>query len=462
MNEEKISPRLLCAVAAAALMSFCGVVSETAMNVTFPTLMKELGVGTSTVQWLTTGYLLILSLVIPLSSFLKKRVSAKPLFLTAAALFIGGTLVCVFAPGFGMLLLGRLLQGAGTGIALPLMFNIILAQAPRSKIGLMMGIASLICAMAPAVGPVLGGFVVEAYGWRMIFIVLLPLLLIALGLGATAITPIGEKENEPFDAPAYLLVAVGFTAFIFATEQSSSYGWLSVNVLGLFAVAAVALAAFAVKSLRSATPLVNLQVFRNKAFVCALVFILITQFNVLSLGYLIPSYAQLVSHSSTTIAGMLLLPGCLVGAAIAPVSGQMFDRLGAKKPILTGAVLLIISTFLFGSYSHQLTTALFMGFYVVFTLGQGFGVGNSMTYGLSQLPKEQSADGNAVVNTLQQLSGAVGTSVCAGIVAAAQNARPDDLAAATMTGSSHAFWLLAVLAVIGALSVWTALGQNKA
>ena len=153
-------------------MSFSGVVVETAMNVTFPSLMKEFQIGTSSVQWITTGYLLVLAVIIPTSSYLKKRFRMKSLFMTAIILFIIGTVLAAVTPVFSLLLLGRLIQGVGTGIALPLMFNITMEQVPEEKLGVMMGTASLITAMAPAVGPSLGGCIVNHFGWRIVFILL--------------------------------------------------------------------------------------------------------------------------------------------------------------------------------------------------------------------------------------------------------------------------------------------------
>ena len=164
---------------ATGIMSFCGVVSETAMNVTFPALMREFDIGTSTVQWITTGYLLVLSLVITLSSYLKRNFNSRVLFLFSIGSFIVGTLLCYVAPSFMLLLLGRVLQGVGTGVALPLMFNIILAEAPKERLGFFMGVGSIITAMAPAIGPILGGFIVDVYSWRVIFLSLLPLLLLS-------------------------------------------------------------------------------------------------------------------------------------------------------------------------------------------------------------------------------------------------------------------------------------------
>ncbi|WP_032092390.1 DHA2 family efflux MFS transporter permease subunit [Necropsobacter rosorum] len=455
---EKISAKLLCAIIATGLMTFSGVVSETAMNVTFPTLMREFSIGTATVQWLTTGYLLLLALTIPLSTFLRKRFSTKSLFISASVLFIGGTLLCAYSPDFACLLGGRLLQGIGTGVALPLMFNIILTQAPKSRIGLIMGIASLIVSMAPAIGPVLGGFVVDSYGWREIFLILLPLLLLSFLLGVTTIEPLAEPQPIRLNVGDYLLLALSFTCFIFAMEKAAEFGWRGAFVIGLFALSLLALVLFVARSLSSAAPLINLSVFYNRTFCYALVFILLIQLCVLGLGYLIPNYSQLGTHQSPSVAGLLLLPGCLAGAAMAPFSGMAYDHFGARKPILCGAVILLLALIAFALLGQHLTTPLFMLIYTFYAVGQGLAVGNTVTYGLSKLPKELSADGNAVLNTLQQLAGAIGTAIVATLVASAQNATPQEqLAQATIDGSQNAFILLAVLALIALFSVSRAL-----
>jgi MFS family permease len=169
-------------------MSFSGVVIETAMNVTFPTLMAEFSVGTSTVQWMTTGYLLVLACVIPLSSFLKRRFPTKALFVCAMALFLTGVVVCALAPSFDVLLAGRLVQGVGTGVALPLMFNIVLEQSPLDRMGSMMGVASLITAAAPAVGRIL-----DRFGAR-------PPILLGKRPHRLCGVPVRDRGGEPLDS----------------------------------------------------------------------------------------------------------------------------------------------------------------------------------------------------------------------------------------------------------------------
>lgn len=443
MNENKVENiKLVGKIIATGVMSFCGVVSETAMNVTFPTLMKEFGIGTSTVQWITTGYLLVLSLVITLSSYLKRNFSSRFLFLFSIISFILGTLICYFAPSFLILMVGRVLQGIGTGVALPLMYNIILTEAPQNKLGLFMGIGTIITAMAPAVGPVLGGFLVDQYGWRMIFLSLMPLLLMSLVVGGILIKSVPVTQRSHFHVVEYVFIALAYSTFIIAMVEAASSGWLSLKVIGLLFVSFLSVMLFVKRSASVVSPLLQIKVLKNKPFTLGLLAIISVQFCVLALGYVIPNYSQIVNHTNALTAGGLLLPGCLVGAFLPLIAGWLLDQLGAFRPIIIGNSLLVISLLLFSYFGVQLQQMMFYGFYVVFTIGQGLCVGNTMTYGLSRLSDDLSADGNALINSMQQLAGAAGTAVAASLVAASQSVGMVDLSKATSVGSQHVFFTL--------------------
>lgn len=458
---RRADARLFLSIVAAGLLSFTGVVIETAMNVTFPTLMREFSVGTSTVQWLTTGYLLVLATVIPTSSFLKHRFPLKKLFVAGNLLFLGGTLLDAVAGSFSLLLLGRLLQGAGTGIGLPLMFNLVLDQAPLDRIGTMMGAAMLVCALAPAVGPSLGGFIVAQFGWRMIFVALVPGLLFSLGAGIYAIRQSSPYGLRAFDFFGLGCLAVAFSCLLLCSYASSlpALPCLGLAVLGLLAVGIFLRQENRLLKVGKA-PLLNLTVFRSASFDGAVLGLLLVQFLCLGIGFLLPNYAQLVLGADPFSAGCILLPGCLVGAALAPVSGRLYDRLGAAKPLLVGSLCILLSQ---AGYNLVLGSTGILGLtlvYVIFTVGQGLSAGNILTYAMGQLPEAIQADGNAVCNTLQQLAGAVGTAVAAALVAAGQQTG-SDLAAGTSQGTAHAFLLLLVLALCqGASMVW-ALEKNK-
>lgn len=420
------------------------------MNVTFPTLMDQFHIGTSTVQWMTTGYLLVLAIIIPVSSFLKKRFLTKTLFLAAILFFISGIIIDAAAPNFSLLLLGRIIQGIGTGIALPLMFNIILEQVPFRKLGFMMGIASLITALAPAVGPSLGGMIVNSFSWRYIFIALLPILAISFFMGLFSIRQMQPITAVDFDWAGYFFLAIGFASLIFATSSAGEYGWLSKPVICSFITSFFMLFVFSRHSLKSRKKkaIINLHIFQIRPFTLSVAVVLMVMFICLGIGYLIPNYAQLVSGENAFVAGMLLLPGCVIGASLTPISGRLLDRFGARTPIIVGNIAIILSVICFNIFITGMTSLLFVLFYMVFSIGVGFLFGNTLTNGLKQLPDNLNQDGNAVLTTAQQLAGAIGTSVVTTIVSTAQTNNPAHQNIATMIGSQNAFYLLAVLTFV--------------
>lgn len=444
--ERRLDAKLLCAVVATGLTTFAGIVGETAMNVTFPELMREFGVGTSTVQWITTGYLLTIACVIALSSFLKRRFRTRALFCSGVAVFAVGVVAGIFAPSFPILLAGRVLQGMGLGVALPLMYNIIMEQAPYRKMGLLMGIGTLVIAVSPAVGPFLGGLIQSTLGWRFIFVAQTPVLVAALLLGTHGIRQASPTERLDFDVPGYLLLVVCFVTLILGVSAAGESGWLSGRVLLLLAVALVAAGAFLVRERRCDHPVIRTSVFRVPAFTAGMCSILIIQFITLSLGYLIPNYAQLARGADAFLAGCLLVPGAFLGAVLAPISGGIADRVGFARPIFAGNLLVVAGGACFFALGAHVPVAALMGLFAVFAAGQGLSVGNTLTNSLRQLPEELSTDGNAAVNTLQQLSGALGTGVTTTIVAGAQALRPGDLAAGTVAGALGVYGVLAVLA----------------
>ena len=463
--ERRLDARLVLSVVAAGIMSFSGVVVETAMNVTFPTLMAEFHVGTSTVQWMTTSYLLVLAAIVPTSAWMSRRFPTRRVFLVAMAFYISGIACGACAQSFPMLLCGRILEGCGTGIALPLMFNIIQEQAPLQNMGTMMGVGSFVTAMAPAIGPSLGGWVAENLGWRWIFIGLLPVLAVALVMGATTIRQSHQTGPAPFDVAGWVTLVASFASLVFATSGAGERGWGSPDVIALL-VAFVALLALFLRRTRERARdgravLVSPNVFSHRGFSLSVLALVLVQFCVLGLSFLLSNYSQLVMGHGATEAGSILLPGCVVGALLAPLSGKMLDTLGARPPILGGSLCMLAANVLFlvtvGGAGLQ--TAGAMGIYVLFAFGQGLSIGNTMTNGLSFLPGSERPDGNAVINTLQQLSGAVGTSVVTTIVQASQSAAGgSQLSASTMAGTGNAYLVLVVVAAgvlvsqLGALS----------
>ena len=445
-----MNSKTLRAVTATGILSFAGIVVETAMNVAFPTLMRDFHVSTSAVQWLTTGYLLVLALVIPTSSFLKRSFKTKSLFVISNLFFILGTVAAMLAPSFAIILLGRLIQGIGTGIALPLMFNIIVEQVPISKTGTVMGFANLIIAIAPAVGPTMGGFIVKMFGWRVIFLVLLPLLVISLILGMSSITQKSAIEHLKFDFISWIILAIAFSSLVFATNQASISGWLDWRVIVLLLVSVLAILGFYKYSKKPHHPLIRTNVLLNWRFDLSTIALMISQFSIIGTSFLLPNFAQLSLHQNAFVAGLLLLPGTTLGIFLSLLGGKLYDVLGARKPIMLGFSLYAIATLLFSIFMPKMTIWMIIIFFAIAIMGQAFSSGNTMTSGLHQVEDQFSTDANAVLNTVQQLAGALGTSIVATIVGEHQSAT-HQIALGTMTGVRTAFCLLFILQLIALL-----------
>ncbi|UZX32130.1 DHA2 family efflux MFS transporter permease subunit [Lactobacillus helsingborgensis] len=415
--QRKLDAKLICSIFAAGLMSFSGVLIETAGNVTFPVLMNDFHVNMATVQWMTTGYLLVASIIMPLSAYLKRNFSSRKLFVTAAVLFICGLLIDAVANQFIFLVLGRVIQGAGAGIAIPLMFNIILERTLLDKIGLLMGIGTMITAVAPALGPTFGGLVVNTLGWRYIFIFIIPVMIISLIMGLTAITgETGQVKHTKLDVVGFISIALTFIGLIFAFSNLSTILQKPLMFIIPLVIGVISLVVFIKHSLNTSNPLINIRVFKKTKLTQGITAYFIFQVNTLGLSFILPNYVQIVNHSTAMTAGLLLLTGGLVGAIMSPISGRLLDNYGAQKPIMTGAVFEIIGGLLYCIFASSLTSGKIILFYAITMLGIGLVMGDTMTASIGQLAESENTDGNGLFNMAQQFAGAVGTAIISAIM----------------------------------------------
>ena len=339
-NTEKIPAKVVAAIVATGLMSFCGVIVETAMNVTFPILMREFSITTNQVQWMTSIYLLLVAIVVPLSAILKSSYQTKTLFTVA-----------------NLLLVGRAIQGIGTGIALPLMFNIIMEQVPISRIGFMMGIGNLITGVAPAIGPTFGGIVASKLNWRWVFYSLIPLLIISFVLGEWGITQKSPIKKQQIDLFSMLMIVFMFCGFVIGFSNLGSQAFMTFSVGGALLIGILGMGLFAWRSLTLKEPILQLRLFRNKKFSGHVLGFFLTQ--LISLGF--------------------------AGAIFAPLGGRILDKFGARKPILIGTSLCLITLIAFTVSGRHLTN-IFIAFVYILYMG-GMCMGCVMTSALTVVGK---------------------------------------------------------------------------
>lgn len=247
--------------------AFVGILSETSLNIALPELMRTFDINLGTIQWLVTGYMLVIGVILPFSSLLTKWFSTRQLVIIGLLNFIVGAIVAAIAPNFTILLIGRMIQGLGTGLILPLMFTVAMLIFPSYKMGTAMGIYALVIMLAPAIGPTVTGIILGKLTWNWIFWLFIPFLVIALICAIVGLPNTGKITRPKVDILSLLESVVGFASLVTGVSFASDLGWSSPTVLLILAVAIVVLILYAYRQLHLEQPIINLHVFKKMAFV---------------------------------------------------------------------------------------------------------------------------------------------------------------------------------------------------
>ena len=434
--ENKVSTKNAMAIIAVALVSFSGIMAETAMNVTFPVLTRYFSTSLNSIQWVTTAYLLSVTIMITTSAYLNKRYNTRYLWLASLIFFATGTLVGGLASNLPVLLIGRVLEGLAAGISMPLMFNLIVQLVPRSKIGVWMGIGSMVVSLAPSFGPTYGGALIDTLGWRSIFFILLIVPIISLLLGWRTIDNSEETQaNVSFDVLAFGLLSVSLiTALILINQLENG----TVNIL-LLGVTIVSLTGFVIRSLTSKQTFLNIRLLSNSKFLFLLIPVVLYMFANLGINLLLPNYSQKILNTSSFWAGFSLLPGTLLGGILNPYFGHLYDKHGDKTPLLVGNMIFGISLLVMAYFTKNLGIIAFILMYMIFTFGRNMAFSIGMTASIDELSRDKKTDATAILQSAQMFMGALGTTV-----AALYGAQKSGLA----VGFQHFLWLLFFISLV--------------
>lgn len=457
----KKSTKNILAVLSAAFMSFVGILTETSLNVTFPTMMKEFNVTLDTIQWTTTGYLLMIAIIMIGSSYLNDRFTAKQLFITACVGFMVGSVISAIAPNFPILLLGRLISALGAGLSTPLMFNLVTEIMPRSKWGVYMGIAGLVVAMAPTLGPAFGGITTYYLNWRWIFAFVTIFALIVFVAGTPVIGKYHDQVKSSFDYLSFITLAAAFITLTLGVNQISN-GLANPLLWILLVVTALLIWSFVKLSQKSSKKLLDLAVFKQKAFVFGALAYFLLQFNNIGISFVLPNYIQIVGKQSSLIGGLILLPGSIIAGLLNPYFGSLYDKRGAKLPLYLGGLLMALGCLLFAVFGLNLSTMMIVIFYGVMMLGHRMSFSNTMAEALKTEKGKLRADATAVCQTSQQLAGSVGTTILASIISVWQKQSHGSHAMATAQGSQAAFCFTLLMSLIILFSYWRMFKAEKA
>lgn len=390
--------------------AFLGMLSETSMNIALPDLCDAFGITTGTAQWMVVGYMLAIGVVLPCVGFLLKWVKAKTLVLFALVCFAIGSALSACAPVFALVLAGRIIQGVGTGIVLPTMYAAIMRVFPPFMIGAANGVAGLVIMFAPVIGPALSGILIGAFSWRAIFVLFAVMAIVAIACTAAFfVTPI-ETTRPKIDILSVVASVIGFGCLVAGVSLVADMGF-SALVIALLVIGIVVVAFYVYRQLHIANPVLDLRALGIATFRTPALMVTCSFACTLAIMYLAPQELQRGLGLNSSVAGMLMLAGGVVNAICSFATGRMYDKVGARPLVRAGAVVAIIGSLLFLAIGVTTAPAFFVLAHVVFMIGIPLMQQSAQSAALKGLPRELAADGSTILNTLQQVCGAIGTAV---------------------------------------------------
>lgn len=391
--------------------AFVALLSQTLLNVALPKMMEDLNVTENTIQWLSNGYMLVNGVLVPISAYLISKFTTRKLFIAAVGLFTIGTIICAFSMNFGFLLTGRLVQAAGAGILMPLMSIVTLTIFPVAERGKAMGLMGIAMIFAPAVGPTLSGWVVEHYDWRVLFYIVLPLSVIALVFGAFSMKNVIKTSNPKLDTLGVIFSTIGFGGLLYGFSDAGNDGWGSTTVVTCLIVGAVSLILFVWRELTAEKPLLEFRVFKFSMFSLTTIINVIITMAMFSAMILLPIYLQNIRGFTPVESGLLLLPGAILMGIMSPITGIIFDKIGARWLAVAGLIITTITTWEFSNLTVETTYTELILMYTLRMFGMSMLMMPIQTAGLNQLPQRLNAHGSAMSQTLRNVAGALGTAL---------------------------------------------------
>ncbi len=442
------NPGLVLLVAAYA--AFLATFNETFLNVALTPIMTDFGVGSGTVQWVSTAYMLMAAIMVPVTGFLYRKVPTKVLTAVAVALLLAGSLVGLASPGFVFLLLARVVQALGTGMMVPISMNVVLAVAPRNKMGTYMGLVSAMTTLGPAFGPIVAGLILSFANWHVLFAAFAALVAVAFVLVIALLPNVGVLTNPRLDVASTALICVALVGLLYGL--STVFAGNRVVAVVCMAVGVVALAAFVLRQRKLAEPLIDVRPFGNAGFNLGVLLVIIALMIVFSMNILLPLLMQGALGFDALSAALTLLPACILSCVLAPVAGKVYDRCGLRFMAPIGLALIAVFACLLSTLGTAASSVQIVLFYAPVIVGTALVMGPAQSFALSRLQPQLYPHGVTIVSTAFQIAGCVGSSLFVGVmsgVEAGALAGGTDVAGATVAGFSTAALVACGVGVVG-------------
>ena len=452
MNKKQKNPWIIIGVLV--FSALVATFNETILNVALRIISEDMNVTMATVQWLITGYMLITSVMVPVTAFLYQSIPTKNLFLGAMGIILVGTAGCLFAPAFPVLLVFRMVQAIGTGMMIPIMMNTVLFVVPKTQIGTAMALCVCGITLGPAFGPTISGILVQFFYWKSVFVLILILLIIAIIAGAMCIDNVAPLSKPHLDLLSVVLSTAGLAAFLYGISVV-----MSQIGTGLVCIVAgvIILAVFVVRQKTLAEPLLNFKPFSNIKFTLGVAMVFVAMLINFSLNVVMPSFLQGAFGVASMTSALLLLPGVLLNAVSTNISGKILDKYGVKVMLPLGFLVFSAALFIMSRFNESSSLVLLVITHIIIYQGLAFSMSPAQTSALATLTPELNSHGVAIVNTFMQIAASVGSSLFGGIENVRQAAALADGAPETtaivygFSGTIQAAFIMGLIGIVLAL-----------
>lgn len=439
--------------------SFFAILNETLLNIALTKLMDVFQVDATMVQWLVTGFMLVMGILMPVSAIFIQWFTTRQLFIGVMTVFLVGTVIAACAVNFSMLLIGRMIQGVGTGLLMPVIMNALLLIYPPEVRGKIMGIFGFVIMFAPAIGPTLSGVIVDLLGWRWLFIAVIPFAIFSILFALKYLQNVGELTRPKVDGLSVVLSTVGIGGIVFGVSGSgeASGGDSSPIMITIIIISLLSIVLFVWRQLKLKEPLLDVRVFQYRNFAAGVTLFVIVIIAMFATEIILPMYLQGPVGYSAKVAGLLLLPGALLNGLTAPVMGTLFDKYGPRKLIIPGMIMLVGTILFFTRLHPSVPIWLFMAVYILLMLAISAIMMPAETNGLNELPQRLYPHGTAIVSTLQPVAGALGVSIFVGIMTFGRESYIKEqtgpitqqvMNEAMTVGIHYAYWFALVISLI--------------
>lgn len=391
--------------------TFMSILDSSIVNVAVPKMMTIFGASTDQIEWVVTGYMLTMSIIIPLTGYLGERFGLKKLYIFALSVFTVGSALCGLASSTETMIAARVVQAIGGGMIMPVGMAMIFQIVPLEKRGLALGVWGIAAMAAPAIGPTLSGYIVQYMDWRLIFTINIPVGIIGVTLAFIILRETEVKTDKKFDYLGASTSAIGLFTLLLGLSQGNSKGWTSGYILVLFVIAAISLSAFIFIELNVDNPLLELRILKIFPFSLSLLISCITTIGMYGALFLLPIYIQNIRGYTPMQSGMISLPSAIVTGIMMPISGRIFDKFGAKWITVIGTIVLASASFALSKLSLDTGYSVIVIIMMFRGLGMGMAMMPAQTSGMNSVPRELSGKATALSNTVRQVSGSFGIAI---------------------------------------------------